>query len=110
MIKVFTSKIFFLFFIILFLHENLNAEEESLSQNDLRKKNPFQISIFATTRSPRQNGFVDLHLGYNIRENLTVGISIYTLYPQIISVQGFNRTVLEDYEKKNTQQSANCCL
>ncbi len=106
MIKIIIQKLnrFFLFIIsLIFFIQSLQAEEVSISQNDLRKKKPIQISVFATGRSPKQNGFVDLHLGYNLRENLTLGISMYTLYPETISVQGFNRSVFEIYEKKNTQ-------
>lgn len=84
-------------------HRSLQAGEKNLTQNELRKKYPIQFSIFATGRSPKQNGFVDLHGGYNVLENLTLGISIYNLYPDSISVQNYNRSVFENYEKKNTQ-------
>ena len=108
MIKIIIQKLnrFFLFIIsLIFFIQSLQAEEVSISQNDLRKKKPIQISVFATGRSPKQNGFVDLHLGYNLRENLTLGISMYTLYPETISVQGFNRSVFEIYEKRNSINS-----
>jgi hypothetical protein len=98
------NKLFVALVILFIFCCNVNAETINLSQNELRKQNPIQISIFATGRSPRQNGFVDLHLGYNIRENLTLGISVYSLYPKIISEQEIYSSTLERYEKKNTQQ------